>query len=233
MSGPGSRGKTPEAPVRVEERGGVAVVTIDRPRANALSTELLGLLADAVASLRDRPPGALVLYGGERIFSAGADVAELADPARAPGLLDAFRAACDALAGFPRPTLAALSGHALGGGLELALACDLRVVAGDARLGQPEVLLGILPGAGGTQRLARLVGPARAKDLVLTGRVVGAEEALRMGIADRSCAPGEALDAALDAERAAMQAALATRDAAAGMASFLAEGPGKAVFRGE
>lgn len=266
MTGPGPLGGDRDAPVRVETSGGVAVVRIDRPKANALSTSVLLALARAFVAIRERPPGAVVLYGGERLFSAGAEVAELADPARAAALLDAFRLACDAIAAVPRATVAAVEGYALGGGLELALCCDLRVVADGARLGQPEVLLGVVPGAGGTQRLTRLVGPARAKDLVLTGRQVDAAEALRIGLADRIAERGEALDAAfalasglasgarvaqglakaaidgaldgpleagLAAERAAMDEALSTRDAAVGMASFLAEGPGKAVFRGE
>jgi len=249
--------------VRVEWHGAVALVRIDRPRSNALSTAVLTALAEEVERLGDDPPGALVLWGGDRLFSAGADVEELADSRRAPALLDAFRRACDSLVALPRATVAAVAGYALGGGLELALACDLRVVSQSARLGQPEILLGVVPGAGGTQRLARLVGPGRAKDLVLTGRQVAADEALRIGIADRvvpadvlidaalalagELAAGarlaqglakSAIDAAFDVpleaglavERAAMDSALATRDAAAAMASFLRDGPGHAVF---
>ncbi len=127
------------------------------------------------------------MYGGEKVFAAGADIKEMADmsyvdmAARAGALSSAF----DAVARIPKPVVAAITGYALGGGCELALACDWRVVAEDAKLGQPEIKLGIIPGAGGTQRLARLIGPARAKDLILSGRMVDAEEALRIGLADR------------------------------------------------
>ncbi len=127
----------------------------------------------------------MVVWGGPRIFAAGADVSEFAAPGAAGGVADRFRAVGDALAALPRLVVAAVNGYALGGGCELALACDLRVAADNATFGQPEVLLGIVPGGGGTQRLARLVGPSRAKDLVLTGRQVRAEEALAMGLVDR------------------------------------------------
>jgi enoyl-CoA hydratase/carnithine racemase len=126
------------------------------------------------------------VYGGEKVFAAGADIKEMAamsyaDMAeRAPALSGAF----DAIARIPKPVVAAVTGYALGGGCELALACDWRVVAEDAKLGQPEIKLGVIPGAGGTQRLARLVGPARAKDIVFSGRMVDAREALRIGLAD-------------------------------------------------
>lgn len=169
------------------ERGedGVATVRLDRPKVNALSTELLGQLAEAADALTADPPGAVVVTGGDRTFAAGAEIAEFGGPAEARAVGGAFRRALDAVAGIPRATIAAVSGYALGGGCELALACDLRVAGDTARFGQPEVQLGIIPGGGGTQRLARLVGPARAKDMILSGRHVGAEEAAAIGLVDR------------------------------------------------
>jgi enoyl-CoA hydratase len=176
---------------------GVALVTLDRPKANALSIELLTQLGAAVRDLADDPPGAVVLWGGERLFAAGADISEFAGSERARELGLRFRAALDGLAALPRATIAAVTGFALGGGCELALACDLRVAADNARFGQPEILLGIIPGGGGTQRLTRLVGVSRAKDIILTGRHVDAAEALRIGLADRVVPAGEVLASAL------------------------------------
>jgi enoyl-CoA hydratase/carnithine racemase len=189
----------PDSFVEIERRDdGVAVLRLDRPKANALSMELLGQLEAAALELTDNPAGAVVVWGGERIFAAGADISEFGGPDRARVIGRQFRAAFDAVAGIPRATIAAVTGYALGGGCELALCCDLRVVADTAKFGQPEILLGIIPGAGGTQRLARLVGPSRAKDLVLTGRQVDAGEALRIGLADRVVPADQVLIAALD-----------------------------------
>jgi enoyl-CoA hydratase/carnithine racemase len=171
--------------VATERAGKVAVVRIDRPRANALSLELLDELGSEIEALAADLPGAVVITGTDRLFSAGADVAEFGGTARAGEVTRVFADVLEAIASLPRATVAAIAGYALGGGLELALACDFRVVAEGARLGQPEILLGIIPGGGGTQRLARLIGPGRAKDLVLTGRHVGAEEALGIGLVDR------------------------------------------------
>ncbi|MGH9124495.1 MAG: enoyl-CoA hydratase/isomerase family protein [Acidimicrobiales bacterium] len=176
---------------------GVAVVRLDRPKANALSTALLSQLEAVGRTLVDDPPGAVVVWGGERIFAAGADINEFGGPDQAGAVSRAFRGALDALAAIPRAVIAAVTGYALGGGCELACACDFRLVADTARMGQPEVLLGIIPGAGGTQRLARLVGASRAKDLVFTGRMVDAAEALRMGLADQVVPATEVFDAAL------------------------------------
>jgi enoyl-CoA hydratase len=169
------------------ERGndGVAVVTLQHPPANALSMALLSEIAEAARQLTADPPGAVVVTGGDRIFAAGADIAEFGGREEAARIGGHFREAFDAIAAMPRVTIAAVAGYALGGGCELALACDLRVAADAAKFGQPEILLGIIPGAGGTQRLTRLVGPARAKDIILTGRQVKADEALRIGLADR------------------------------------------------
>ncbi|MBV9039605.1 MAG: enoyl-CoA hydratase/isomerase family protein [Acidimicrobiia bacterium] len=169
------------------ERGddGVAVLRLDRPRANALSTAVLDEIADGARSLTTDPPGAVVVTGGDKIFAAGADISEFGGPAEAAKIAGHFREAFDAVAAIPRMTIAAVAGYALGGGCELALACDMRVAADTAVFGQPEVLLGIIPGAGGTQRLTRLVGPARAKDIILSGRSIKAGEALNIGLCDR------------------------------------------------
>jgi enoyl-CoA hydratase/carnithine racemase len=171
--------------VTTERVGKLAVLHIDRPPVNSLSIGLLAELREAVDHLAADLPGAVVITGTDRIFSAGADVTEFGGTERAAEVAGGFAAVLDAIAAMPRATLAAISGGAFGGGLELALACDFRFAAGGARLGQPEILLGIIPGGGGTQRLARLVGPARAKDLILTGRYVSAEEAHRIGLVDR------------------------------------------------
>jgi enoyl-CoA hydratase/carnithine racemase len=172
--------------VHVERRDdGVAVVRLDNPKVNALSTRLLGQLEVVANGLSDDPPGAVVITGGDRLFAAGADVSEFGGKEQARLVSRAFREALDAVTAIPRVVIAAVAGYALGGGCELALACDLRVASEKAKFGQPEILLGIIPGGGGTQRLARLVGTSRAKDLILTGRQVGADEALRIGLVDR------------------------------------------------
>ncbi|MGH9300071.1 MAG: enoyl-CoA hydratase/isomerase family protein, partial [Acidimicrobiales bacterium] len=167
------------AEVSLERReDGVAVIRLDRPKLNSLSRALLAELEQVVGDLAADLPGAVVLFGGERCFSAGADVTEFGDDQRGLEVAAGFHAALDALSALPRATIAAITGYALGGGLELALACDFRFAAKGVRLGQPEVLLGVIPGGGGTQRLARLVGPSRAKDIIFSGRQVRDEEAL-------------------------------------------------------
>jgi enoyl-CoA hydratase/carnithine racemase len=173
------------------ERGddGVAVITLDNPKVNAISAELRGQLRAAAEALTADPPGAVVITGGDRIFAAGADISEFGGPDEAATITADFHASLAAVADIPRFVIAAVSGYALGGGCELALACDFRIASEKAVFGQPEILLGIIPGGGGTQRLARLVGPSRAKDLVLTGRQVPAEEALRIGLCDEVVAP--------------------------------------------
>jgi enoyl-CoA hydratase/carnithine racemase len=184
----------------VEIKDGIATIRLDRPPMNALNTQVQEeLRAAAAAATADPEVRAVIVYGGEKVFAAGADIKEMADmsyvdmAARAADL----SAALGAFARIPKPVVAAITGYALGGGCELALACDWRVVADDAKLGQPEIKLGIIPGAGGTQRLARLVGPARAKDIVLSGRMVDAEEALRIGLADRVVPAAEVYDTAV------------------------------------
>jgi enoyl-CoA hydratase len=184
--------------VTVERRDdGVALVRLDRPKANALSGEVLGQLAETVERLGADPPGAVVLWGGRRIFAAGADIAELESGVGPRTVAANFGRALGALASLPRATIAAVNGFALGGGLELALACDFRVCAQDARLGLPEISLGVIPGGGGTQRLPRLIGSSRAKELILSGRQVRADEALSIGLVNRVAAPDDVLDGAL------------------------------------
>jgi enoyl-CoA hydratase len=188
----------PETFVTVERRpDDVALIRLDRPKANALSGAVLAQLHAAVASLHEDPPGSVVLWGGRRIFAAGADIVELGDSGAA-AVGASFTDALGALASLPRATIAAVNGYALGGGLELALACDFRVGAADSRFGVPEVLLGVIPGGGGTQRLPRLVGSSRAKDLIFTGRQVRAEEALSIGLVNRVVPPADVLQTALD-----------------------------------
>jgi enoyl-CoA hydratase/carnithine racemase len=184
--------------VHVERRDdGVAVVRLDNGKVNSLSTALLNRLHDVVRELQADLPGAVVVTGGERVFAAGADISEFAGPDEAARIGRVFLDAFNALADLPRATIAAVAGYALGGGCELALACDFRIAADSARFGQPEILLGIIPGGGGTQRLARLVGPARAKDLVFSGRQVDATEAEAMGLVDEVVPAAELMDRAL------------------------------------
>jgi enoyl-CoA hydratase/carnithine racemase len=216
--------------VSVEHRDdGVAVVRLDRPKMNALSQALLGELAAVAAALAADPPGAVVVWGGERIFAAGADISEFGGPSEARVIGGAFRSALDAVAAIPRAVIAAVTGYALGGGCELALACDFRVAGDNAKFGQPEVLLGIIPGGGGTQRLARLVGPSRAKDIIMSGRQVGADEALSIGLADRVVPAGEVFDAALSwaaelAKGAVVAQGFAKRAVDSGLSASLSDG---------
>jgi enoyl-CoA hydratase/carnithine racemase len=179
--------------VRIEVDGAVATIVLDRPKMNALNVQMQAELGAAAAIVAKRADiRAVILYGGPKVFAAGADIKEMqamsaADMAgQSARLQDAF----SALARIPKPVIAAVTGYALGGGLELALTADFRVLGESARVGQPEILLGVIPGAGGTQRLSRLIGPAKAKELIFSGRHVRADEALALGIADR-VVPGE------------------------------------------
>jgi enoyl-CoA hydratase/carnithine racemase len=174
--------------VRLEVADGIGTIRLDRPRMNALNAEIQHGIVDVCREAAERKDvAAVIVWGGEKVFAAGADIKEMeamsyTDMVDHSTLLQDFTRA---LAELPKPTVAAITGYALGGGCEVALACDFRVAADDAVLGQPEILLGVIPGAGGTQRLARLVGPAKAKDLVFSGRFVKAEEALEIGLVDR------------------------------------------------
>ena len=186
--------------IRLDTDGPVVTVRLEHPPMNAFDTAQRTELAAAVRQLADdRAVRAVVLYGGERLFAAGADVKALAvmGPEEVRGWNRALQRTFDEVARLPVPVVAAITGYALGGGLELALAADYRVAADDAVLGQPEVQLGIIPGSGGTQRLTRLIGPSRAKNLLMTGRRVGAEEALRLGLVDEVVPAGEVYDTAL------------------------------------
>jgi len=254
--------------VTLEVEGAVGTIRLDRPPMNALNAQVQEELRAAAheAAARD-DVRAVVVHGGPKVFAAGADIKEMAGMSytdmvdRAAALQSAFTA----VARIPKPVVAAVTGYALGGGCELALCADYRVAADSARLGQPEILLGIIPGAGGTQRLSRLVGPAKAKDICFTGRFVGAEEAERIGLVDKvvpaeetydvarawaaqfAAGPTYALRAAKEAidgglsvdidsglqiERQLFAALFSTEDRTIGMESFIANGPGKAVFKG-
>lgn len=174
--------------VRLEVEDGIGTIRLDRPKMNALNAEIQhGLIAACREAAERKDVAAVIVWGGERVFAAGADIKEMesmsyTDMVDHSALLQDFTRA---LATLPKPTVAAITGYALGGGCEVALACDFRIAADDATLGQPEILLGIIPGAGGTQRLARLVGPSKAKDLVFSGRFVKAPEALEIGLVDQ------------------------------------------------
>ncbi len=185
--------------VRLEVEGGIGTIRIDRPPMNALdSTIQAGLAAAAAEATERRDVSAVVVYGGEKVFAAGADIKEMQGLAYTD-MVDrgrALQSSFTAIASIPKPTVAAITGYALGGGCELALCCDFRVCGDNAKLGQPEILLGIIPGAGGTQRLPRLVGPSRAKDIIFSGRFVAAEEALAIGLVDKVVAPDDVYSAA-------------------------------------
>jgi enoyl-CoA hydratase len=190
--------------VRVEIDGGVATIRLDRPPMNAINSQMQEQLRSAAARVgQDEQIRAVVVYGGEKVFAAGADVKEFAGQDHAYMSRDAARvmSAIDSLARIPKPVIAAVTGYALGGGCELALTADFRVSAEDAKWGQPEILLGLIPGMGGTQRLARLIGPARAKDLIFTGRFVDAAEALDLGLVDAVVPAGEVYDTAMTMAR--------------------------------
>ena len=205
--------------VTLEVADGIGPIRLSRPPMNALNRQLqeeirgCALEAGARADVR-----AVIVYGGEKVFAAGADIKEMSSigyndmASRAHELSGSF----SAVAAIPKPTIAAITGYALGGGYELALCCDFRIAGDNAKVGQPEILLGIIPGAGGTQRLARLVGPAKAKDIVYTGRFVGAEEALAIGMVDVVVGPDDVYDTAMQmAEKFSRGPAAALRAAKA------------------
>lgn len=217
--------------VRIEHEDGVAVVRLDRPKVNALNAELISQLDGACAELEgDASVRAVVVYGGERTFSAGADLKEMADgsPNDVRKRVGALQELCDRIEALEVPTIAAINGYALGGGCEIALACDFRIASVAAKIAQPEILVGLIPGAGGTQRLPRLVGPARAKALIFTGEQLQAKEAADIGFVD-AVADGNAIELALDwgrrfAEGPTKSLAAAKRAIQHGLASGLRDG---------
>jgi enoyl-CoA hydratase/carnithine racemase len=211
---------------------GVGTIRLDRPPVNALNAAMQDQLhAVAVEAAARDDIRAVVIYGGPRSFAAGVDVKEMAAMSHADMLARVvpMQAAFTAVADIAKPVVAAITGYALGGGYELALAADIRMCADDAKLGQPEMLLGLIPGGGGTQRLARLIGSARAKELIFTGRTVAADEAARLGLVDRVLPSGQVYEAAVawaaqfaDGPALALSAAKRTIDLA--MATDLATG---------
>lgn len=210
---------------------GVAVVTLNSPKVNALSTQLLGRLHEVAQELTATPAGAVVLTGGDRLFAAGADISQFSGPAEAKTIGAAFHTALNAFADIPAFTIAAVSGFALGGGCELSMTCDYRIGSTKAVFGQPEILLGIIPGGGGTQRLPRIVGASRAKEMMLTGRQVKADEALAIGLLDEVVEPealmARALELATTIASGATQAARLIKHVVnAGIETDLASGLG-------
>ncbi len=178
---------------------GVATLRIERPPMNALSIAVQDQIGQAAVEISASDAAAVIVYGGEKVFAAGADIKEM-QAMTYPQMVDragVIQECFKAVARIPKPTIAAITGYALGAGCELALCCDFRVVGSDAKLGQPEILLGVIPGAGGSQRLPRLVGVAKAKDLIFTGRMIDAAEALAMGLVDEVVEPDQVYAAAL------------------------------------
>jgi enoyl-CoA hydratase/carnithine racemase len=185
--------------VSLEVDSGVGTIRLDRPPMNAFSRQVQEeLKACAEEATRRADVRAVVVYGGEKVFAAGADIKEMTGMSYGDIAPVARRlSACfGSISEIPKPTVAAITGYALGGGMEVALGCDRRVCGDNAKLGQPEILLGIIPGGGGTQRMARLIGAPRAKDLIFTGRMVGAEEALAIGLVDQVVPADEVYTAA-------------------------------------
>jgi enoyl-CoA hydratase len=202
--------------VTLETTDGIGTIRLNRPKVNALNDQVTEELAAAARAAAADEVRAVVIYGGERVFAGGADIKDMAEAGYAEMTARASRLheAMNLLAGLGKPVVAAITGYALGGGLEVALAADFRVAGESARLGQPEILLGVIPGAGGTQRLPRLIGPAKAKDLVFSGRMVNAAEALAIGLVDQVVPDADVYQAAVDmVKRYAAGPALALRAA--------------------
>ena len=208
---------------------GVFVLTLNAPKVNALSTAMLSRIHYLATDLTILNARAVVITGGDRLFAAGADISEFGGPEDAARIGASFHAALNAVAALPCFTIAAVSGFALGGGCELAMACDYRIASTKAVFGQPEILLGIIPGGGGTQRLPRLVGASRAKEIMITGRQVKADEALNIGLANEVVEPDALMARALElansvASGATVATSLIKRAVDEGMQTDLAQG---------
>ena len=206
--------------IQVKTEGRVGVITLDRPSAlNALCDELTTELSDALTTFEaDNEIGCVVLTGSTKAFAAGADIKELQEQDFVSLLmLDPFEKTWESVARFKKPIIAAVSGYALGGGCEIAMMCDFIIAADNAKFGQPEINLGVMPGAGGTQRLPRAVGKAKAMDLCLTGRMMPADEAERAGLVSRVVPVDELLDVAMEAAETiankSLPIAMMTKDA--------------------
>jgi enoyl-CoA hydratase/carnithine racemase len=202
--------------VNLEVTDNIGTIRLSRPPVNALNDQVTEELAAAARAAAADEVRAVIIYGGEKVFAGGADITVMAEAGYAEMAARGARlqASVNLLAALGKPVVAAITGYALGGGMEVALAADFRVAGERARLGQPEILLGIIPGAGGTQRLPRLIGPAKAKDLVFSGRMVNADEALRIGLVDQVVPDSEVYSAAVDmVKRYAAGPALALRAA--------------------
>jgi enoyl-CoA hydratase/carnithine racemase len=202
--------------VNLEVAAGIGTIRLNRPPVNALNDQVTEELAGAARAAAADEVRAVIIYGGEKVFAGGADITVMAEAGYAEMAARGARlqAAVNLLAALGKPVVAAITGYALGGGMEVALAADFRVAGERARLGQPEILLGIIPGAGGTQRLPRLIGPAKAKDLVFSGRMVSAAEALELGLVDQVVPDADVYPAAVDmVQRYAAGPALALRAA--------------------
>ncbi|MGJ7907018.1 enoyl-CoA hydratase/isomerase family protein [Actinopolyspora sp. H202] len=186
--------------VRLEVDGGIGTIRLDRPKMNALNSQVEREILEVANEAAERDDvRAVIVYGGEKVFAAGADIKEMSEKSAtemASKERSGLSAALTAVAEIPKPTVAAMTGYALGGGFELALTCDRRIAAEGLKVGQPEILLGVIPGAGGTQRLARLVGPSKAKEIVFSGRFVEAQEALSLGMVDEIVAAEDVYTAA-------------------------------------
>ncbi len=186
--------------VRLEVDGGVGTIRLERPKMNAIDAQVQAELRVAATEATEREDvRAVVVYGGEKVFAAGADIKQMNEMSYTD-MVDysgKLQGALTLVAKIPKPVVAAITGYALGGGCELALCADVRFAADDAVLGQPEIQLGVIPGAGGTQRLTRLVGPSVAKDLIFTGRFVNADEALRIGMVDKVVPDGRVYEEAV------------------------------------
>lgn len=188
--------------IEISVEDGIGTIALCRPEArNALSRALIGALAEAVAGLEEDPQVAVIVLTGGPPFCAGADIAEMSEIGLAEALAQDFSGCCDRLAACAKPVVAAVEGYALGGGCELVEMADIVIAADNARFGHTEITLGTLSGAGGTQRLARAVGRAKAMDLMLTGRLMDAAEAERIGLISRVVPAGKALETAQETAR--------------------------------